>query len=395
MPAITNAISKVKLPNELTARPIFDSRSMHYIGHTTTTIVPTGGTNPTGAVITIGGSTVTAIANDFVTSDNNVNYLFNGTTWDKISEDAATIPVQDVTVNGTTVLNTENHTAEIVVHANTVTIDSETTANNALPNGVTATTQAAGDSSTKIATTAFVAEAVAELPQAMIFRGTLGAADDSPTITTLPGADDTTVGDTYKVITEGTYASQHAEVGDLFICGQTGTGEQATYAWTLIPSGDVPEGTVTNITASLGLKTTSGSAITDTGNIQMDLKSETALADSAATVVTTTASGRVFAVALDHDGHPAVNVTPGTIATVLSDAATNTTIANPAAVSVVTSVAAASGEAQTGETDINIFSMGTGEDAETLMLNFARVTTGDSITTSNVSNIVTYVPPTP
>ena len=392
MPAITNAISKVKLPNEQTARPIFDSRSMHYIGHTTTTIVPTGGTDPTGAVITIGGSTVTAIANDFVTSDNNVNYLFNGTTWDKISEDAATIPVQDVTVNGTTVLNTTNHTAEIVVHANTVTIDNVTTANNALPDGVTATTQTAGDNSTKLATTAFVAKAIEELPQAMIFRGTLGTGG---TITTLPAAGADYVGDTYQVITAGTYASQDAEVGDLFICGQTGTGEHTTYTWNLIPSGNVPEGTVTNITASLGLKTTSGAAITDTGNIQMDLKSETALVDSAAAVVTTTGSGRVFAVALDADGHPAVNITPGTIAAVLSDAATNTTIANPSAVSVVTSVAAASGEAQTGETDINIFSMGTGADAETLMLNYARVTTGDSITTSNVSNIVTYIPPTP
>lgn len=62
---------------------------------------------------------------------------------------------------------------------------------------------------------------------AMHYMGTLGAEAQSPTITTLPAT--ARIGDAYKVITAGTYASIAAEVGDLFIYSG---------AWTLIPSGD-------------------------------------------------------------------------------------------------------------------------------------------------------------
>lgn len=97
-----------------------------------------------------------------------------------------------------------------------------------------------------------------ELPDAMIFKGTLGTGG---TITALPTASTAIVGDVYKVITKGTYASKAAEIGDLFICS-------STPAWELVPSGDVPNGTVTNITAENGLKLKSGTSITSTGTIQ-------------------------------------------------------------------------------------------------------------------------------
>ena len=79
----------------------------------------------------------------------------------------------------------------------------------------TAPTQADGDSSTKLATTAFVMSAVSSAVagvDAMRFKGTLGIGG---TVTVLP----TTykVGDTYRVITAGTYAGQVCEVGDLTI----------------------------------------------------------------------------------------------------------------------------------------------------------------------------------
>lgn len=63
---------------------------------------------------------------------------------------------------------------------------------------------------------------------AMHYRGTIGAAGDNPTVTTLP--DDAILGDAYKVISDGTYGGIAAEVGDLFIRGET--------EWTLIPSGN-------------------------------------------------------------------------------------------------------------------------------------------------------------
>lgn len=62
---------------------------------------------------------------------------------------------------------------------------------------------------------------------AMRYIGTLGAIAQKPTITALPTT--ARIGDAYKVITSGTYASIAAEVGDLFIYSGS---------WTLIPSGD-------------------------------------------------------------------------------------------------------------------------------------------------------------
>ena len=65
------------------------------------------------------------------------------------------------------------------------------------------------------------------LPAPMIFKGTLGV---NGTITTLPTASSDNEGFTYKVITDGTYASQEAKVGDIFTSNGT--------AWVHIPSGD-------------------------------------------------------------------------------------------------------------------------------------------------------------
>lgn len=126
----------------------------------------------------------------------------------------------------------------------------------AIPSGVTATTQIQGDSSTKIATTAYVDTAISNLPEPMIFKGSLGTGG---TITTLPSASSSNEGWTYKVITDGTYASQAAKVGDTFISDGT--------AWVLIPSGDEPSGTVTSvkIKATSPIAVDSDSAITTSG----------------------------------------------------------------------------------------------------------------------------------
>lgn len=97
-----------------------------------------------------------------------------------------------------------------------------------------------------------------DLSTAMVFKGTLGTGG---TITALPTASNTlssdTVGDTYKVITAGTYAGIAAKVGDVFICSDKPE-------WVLIPSGDEPSGTVTNIATGTDL---TGGPITSTGTI--------------------------------------------------------------------------------------------------------------------------------
>jgi hypothetical protein len=67
---------------------------------------------------------------------------------------------------------------------------------------------------------------------AVVMKGTVGT---NGTVTTLPAASYDTLGDAYKVITAGTYASQAAKVGDLFICYESA---KDTYGWILIPAGD-------------------------------------------------------------------------------------------------------------------------------------------------------------
>ena len=63
----------------------------------------------------------------------------------------------------------------------------------------------------------------------MVFRGTIGAADKNPTVTKLP--ENPGVGDTYKVVSDNTYGTLAARVGDIIIYAK-GIG------WVLVPSGD-------------------------------------------------------------------------------------------------------------------------------------------------------------
>lgn len=107
-----------------------------------------------------------------------------------------------------------------------------------------------GDPSSNLhaATKKYVDDSITALPSPMIFKGSLGTGG---TITTLPAASEDNEGYTYKVITAGTYASQAAKVGDMFISDGS--------AWVYIPSADEPSGTVT----SVGLSVPTGLTVTD------------------------------------------------------------------------------------------------------------------------------------
>lgn len=108
-------------------------------------------------------------------------------------------------------------------------------------------------SSNNLITSGAVKSAIDALPSPMQFKGTLGTGG---TITTLPAAAAANTGYTYKVITDGTYQSIAAKVGDMFISNGS--------AWTLVPSGDEPSGTVTNVATSGPI---TGGPITSTGTI--------------------------------------------------------------------------------------------------------------------------------
>lgn len=131
----------------------------------------------------------------------------------------------------------------------------------ALTGTPTAPTATAGTNTTQIATTAFVQTAIDNLPEPMVFKGSLGTGG---TITALPVDGSASIGDTYKVITAGTYASIAAKVGDTFICDSK---TSSANTWTLIPSGDEPSGTVTSVTikATSPIAIDSSAAITTSG----------------------------------------------------------------------------------------------------------------------------------
>lgn len=119
----------------------------------------------------------------------------------------------------------------------------------------TAPTAASGTSTTQIATTEFVTSAISGITGAMVFKGTVGTGGTAGTTLPTTGVK---VGDTYKVASAGTYASQSAKVGDLFIATAT------TPTWAYVPSGD--DAAVTSITAGTGL---TGGTITTTGTIAL------------------------------------------------------------------------------------------------------------------------------
>lgn len=95
-----------------------------------------------------------------------------------------------------------------------------------------ATTISSSSTDNDLATAKAVYTAIENLPEPMIFKGTLGT---NGTVTSLPTAASSNEGHTYKVIKDGTYASQSAKVGDVFVSSGT--------AWVLIPSGDDVEDT--------------------------------------------------------------------------------------------------------------------------------------------------------
>lgn len=89
----------------------------------------------------------------------------------------------------------------------------------------------------------YVDTAISNIPSPMIFKGSLGT---NGTITSLPNASAINTGFTYKVIQAGIYASQTAEIGDIFISdGST---------WILIPSGDDIANVVVTPVQSSGTK---------------------------------------------------------------------------------------------------------------------------------------------
>ena len=129
-----------------------------------------------------------------------------------------------------------------------------------------------GSDDTTLPTSKAVKAAIDALPEPMIFKGTLGK---DGTITSLPAAAASNEGYTYKVITDGEYAQQSAKIGDVFISNGS--------SWNLIPSGNEPSGTVTNVATGTGL---TGGPITSSGTIShADTSSQASVSNSGRTYI--------------------------------------------------------------------------------------------------------------
>lgn len=333
-------ISQVQLPSG-SQYSIRDRAAVHYLGVSTTsisegaaaspvTIVVEGITYTTDSTVTIDDTHKKLHCYDWVIY-NNECFLFlvtvtNNTesySWKKFGGSNL-----DIQVDGTSIIS--NNTADIITTGSS--------------QGGTAYDPSTNPITTKGYVDDAIEAAIETLPDPMVFKGTLGTGG---TITTLPTDGTAAIGDTYKVITAGTYAGQVADLGDLFICL---TKTENANTWAYVPSGDEP-----NYTAANGIEITNNDVIQHTNSI-------TAQTDK-----------HVKRVTFDAQGH----ITGATNAETV-------TIKNPTKKTVVTdmSVAEPSSTAATGE--LAYYSVSN----ETLILKKIVETTGDSITTTDVTNVV-------
>ena len=120
-----------------------------------------------------------------------------------------------------------------------------------IPSDVTATTQATSDDSTKVATTAFVHDVVDELPEPMVFTGSITLTADSTdttkcsiTVSDPSSAASIKKGYTYKVtsIAVSPVYTGTLKVGDTLIAKRNAPVVTAAWVentdWIVVPSGD-------------------------------------------------------------------------------------------------------------------------------------------------------------
>ena len=207
-------------------------------------------------------------------------YYYNGTSWIDLTSSANSFGAVKI---GSDLVEADSmgDTIELVAGDN-ITLTADTT-NDKITISVTPTlgeaaeldvddsTGAISSSSTdtKVPTSKlvydFVSEAIAA-SDAMIFKGTIGAAADDPTVTALP----TTykVGWTYRVVTDGTYAGKVCEIGDLIIAlvNRNGSGNLDN-DWCVAQTNI--DGAITSITAGDGITVTgTGNSRTITAKLQ-------------------------------------------------------------------------------------------------------------------------------
>ena len=193
---------------------------------------------------------------------NNVFYIWNGTAWDTWGSGSGSVTSVATGTGLTGGPITTSGTISHLTSAGYKHIPTSGSANQYLKYGGSSGTAAwqspdiaPTSGSSNLITSDAVYDAINALPTPMQFIGTLGNDGTLTWVNFDPGSDPD-VGETYKVITDNqTYG---AKVGDTVI------GTDSSPFYVVIPSGDEPSGTVTNIATSGAI---TGGPITTTGTI--------------------------------------------------------------------------------------------------------------------------------
>ena len=153
------------------------------------------------------------------------------------------------------------------------------------------------EAATKAYVDSQISSALTGTADAMVFKGTIGSsmASPAPTVVAVP-TNSYSIGDTYRVVTAGTYAGETCEIGDLLIAIRNGPATGSTVInddWT-IAQGNL-DGVVigpTNSTAQhvARFKDTTGKEIEDSGyTIGTSVPSDAVFTDTTYTITNGTA----------------------------------------------------------------------------------------------------------
>lgn len=387
-------ISKITMPSGGNPYDLRDNASMHFLGKTTTDVTVT----PAPTTIVIDGNNVDVRVNDLVLyGTNNSNYLYNGTVWVLISESATVpdVPVQDIKVDDVSILNTTTHSADIATTGN---YDSDTN---------------------PIATQKYVDDAIEDIPEPMIFTGSIIlTADSSDTskasisVSSPASASDIAKGFTYKVtsIAASPVYTGSLKVGDTLIAAKKAPVVTAAWVadtdWIIVPSGDETgyvvgkaSGTTQDNLVKWGAD---GYTIDDAGvaiettlttNSNAKVPTSQAIASYISTEIgkldgVITGSGAVSKTITslsETDGVVSASFADISIpVSQVNNVSATTTIHNPTKETVAKTVATATPSGTSPDNEVTWCSV----QNETLSLYKIGYTTGDSITTTDVSNVV-------
>lgn len=159
---------------------------------------------------------------------------------------------------------------------------------------------------------------------AMVFKGTLGT---NGTVTAVPTTG-VVKGDTYKIVTAGTYAGSACKVGDLLIAMNSGSVEANTTNWIYVPSGNENETTIKYSTTTQNLTTSAQTGAITLGEGATKQVDTSISAGSTSTKLPTSAAVASFVEGKNYATNAFKNITVGsTTITADSNADTLTLVA--------------------------------------------------------------------